>query len=141
VGEVLELMNGELIGEKIEVRPVVAPTLPPVLAARVELQQVLMNLLVNAVHAMKETPFTQRFIDVVTRGGDGGVSVSIRDRGHGIQAARLASMFDPFTSTKPNGLGMGLSICRRIIENHGGRIVARNHEDGGATFSFSLPAK
>jgi signal transduction histidine kinase len=67
------------------------------------------------------------------------VVVVVRDRGHGIPSERLASIFNSFFSTKVGGLGMGLSICRRIIENHGGRIEARNHDNGGAAFSLTLP--
>lgn len=140
VREVMELMHGEFLGEKIEVRLALASELPRVEVARVELQQVLVNLLVNAVHAMKDTPAAKRFIDINTRVDADAVVASIRDRGHGIPAERLPSVFDPFYSTKSNGLGMGLSICRRIIDNHDGCVEARNHADGGASFTFSLPA-
>ncbi|HSI13944.1 MAG TPA: ATP-binding protein, partial [Chthoniobacter sp.] len=139
VREVLELMHGELIGEKVEVHTTLAPLSLPVDAARVELQQVLVNLLVNAVHAMKETPSERRFIDVVTMAGENSASVSILDRGQGIDPARLPVIFEPFFSTKANGLGMGLSISRRIIENHHGRIEAANHPEGGAIFRITLP--
>ena len=139
VREVLELMHAELIGERIEVRPSLAPVLPCVEAARVELQQVLVNFLVNAVHAMKETPSADRIIEIETSLGASGVLVRVRDRGHGIPPERLASIFQPFISTKATGLGIGLSICRRIIHNHGGEIEARNHDRGGAIFSFALP--
>ena len=136
VREVLELMRSELIEAKIEVRPALAPELPPVEAARVELQQVLVNLLVNAVHAMEATPPDRRIIEVETRAEADVVTVAVRDRGHGIPPERLPAIFDPFFSTKASGLGMGLSICRRIIENHAGRIEARNHDDGGASFQL-----
>jgi PAS domain S-box-containing protein len=141
VREVLELMNGETIAERIEVRHTLAPVLPRVEAARVELQQVLVNLLINAIHAMKDTLPESRFIDIETRTEAENVVVSIRDRGHGIPPERLAGVFDPFFSTKANGLGMGLSICRRIIENHAGRIEARNEAEGGASFRFALPVE
>ena len=140
VGEVLDLMRSELIEAKIEVRLVLAPELPSVEAARVELQQVLVNFLVNAVHAMEATPPGRRFIELGTRAERGGVVVTVRDQGHGIPPERLPSVFNPFFSTKASGLGIGLSICRRIIENHAGRIEARNLDDGGASFTFSLPA-
>jgi PAS domain S-box-containing protein len=139
VDEVIELMRGEMIEAKIEVRLAFAPELPSVEAARVELQQVLVNLLVNAEHAMEATPRELRIIDVETRAEVNFVVVTVRDRGHGIPQERLPAIFNPFFSTKASGLGMGLSICRRIIENHGGRIEARNHDDGGAVFSISLP--
>ena len=140
VTEVLELMHAELIGERIAVRSALAPELPEVELARVELQQVLVNLLLNAVQAMKETPAEQRSIEVSTKVESGQLVISIRDRGHGISPDRLATVFDPFVSTKQNGLGMGLSVSRRIIENHGGRIAALNHAEGGAVFTFTLPA-
>jgi PAS domain S-box-containing protein len=141
VSEVMELMNGELIAAKIAVRPTLAPTLPLVECARVELLQVLVNLLINAVHAMEDTQPESRFIEVETRAESDAAAVIVRDHGHGIPPERLDRLFDPFHSTKVNGLGMGLSICRRIIENHGGRIDGCNYDDGGASFSFSLPAK
>jgi PAS domain S-box-containing protein len=141
VCEVMELMNGELIGAKIAVRPKLAPSLPLVECARVELQQVLVNLLINAVHAMEDTQSESRFIEVETRAESNAAVVIVRDHGHGIPFVGLERLFYPFHSTKANGLGMGLSICRRIIENHGGRIEGCNHEEGGASFSFSLPVK
>jgi PAS domain S-box-containing protein len=140
VREVLELMHGEFLGEKVEVRTSLAPVSLPVEVARVELQQVLVNLLVNAVHAMKDTSPGRRFIDVESsRNGKDSAVVSIRDRGQGVPASRLPGIFEPFFSTKTDGLGMGLSICRRIIENHQGHIEAANHSDGGAIFRIELP--
>ena len=109
-------------------------------AARVELQQVLVNLLVNAVQAMEATPPERRFIEVETRAEEEPSPSPSAIDGHGIPPERLGKVFDPFFTTKATGLGMGLSICRRIIETHAGRIEARNHDDGGATFSLSLPA-
>jgi PAS domain S-box-containing protein len=138
VREVVELMNSEWLTERIEVRFSLAPELPSVEAVRVELQQVLMNLLVNAVQAMKETP-TVRFIEITMRTEPPFVVLSIRDNGHGILPEQLPDVFEPFASTKEDGLGLGLSICRRIIEKHSGRINVRNHEDGGASFTIWLP--
>ncbi len=139
VTDVLELLNGEFIGQKIVIQRLLDPQPLPVHGVRVELQQVLINLLINAVQAMKGSPSSERFIQIETRVGEETVYCDIRDRGHGIGAERLKTIFDPFISTKPAGLGMGLSICRRIIENHGGRIEARNRKEGGAAFFFSLP--
>lgn len=138
VGEVLNLMRSEFIEARVEVRLELAPALPAINAARVELQQVLVNLLVNALHAMENTPPEQRFIEVKTASEAGSVRFGIRDRGHGIDPERLPRIFEPFFSTKASGLGMGLSISRRIIENHGGTLHASNHPDGGAVFSISL---
>jgi signal transduction histidine kinase len=116
-----------------------APRVPRVHAARVELQQVMVNLLVNAVHAMEGVARPLRIIEVETRADGRSVQVAIRDRGVGISLEQIADIFDPFFSTKTSGLGMGLSICRRIIENHGGHIDAANRDGGGASFSFALP--
>jgi PAS domain S-box-containing protein len=139
VEEVIELMGSEFIEHKIEVRTTLKAGSARVHAARVELQQVLLNLLVNAIHAMEQTPLAQRAIEVETQAGADVVSLSVRDHGHGIPPEQLATVFHPFFSTKATGLGIGLSICRRIIENHAGVIEARNGEDSGAHFSFSLP--
>jgi C4-dicarboxylate-specific signal transduction histidine kinase len=141
VKEVMELMNGQFIAEQIQVRSKLARALPRVNAARVELQQVLVNLLVNAVHAMENTAPDKRLIEVETCVGEDSIAVSIRDHGPGIPPERLEGVFDPFFSTKASGLGMGLSICRRIIENNAGRIEACNHADGGVSFTFHLPIK
>jgi len=139
VDEVIDLTRSEMIEAQIEVKTALAPELPSVEAARVELQQVLVNLLINATHAMEGTPPERRIIEVSTRVEGDSVAAIVRDRGHGIPPERVSAIFAPFFSTKSSGLGMGLSICRRIIENHGGRIEARNHEDGGAAFYFTLP--
>jgi PAS domain S-box-containing protein len=140
VREVAEFLNGEMVNQKIELQQALAPALPRVQAAPVEVQQVLVNLLLNAAQAMKDTPRELRHVDIETQCEGGAVTVSVRDHGCGIPAEQLGKVFNPFYTTKSSGLGMGLAICRRFIEAHGGRIEARNHEAGGATFSFSLPA-
>lgn len=139
VWEVVDLIHAEIVAEKIALHPVLYPDLPRVEGARVELQQLLMNLLINAVHAMKDTPPADRIMEVATFVDGTSVVVRIRDHGHGIPPERLSHIFDPFFTTKPSGLGMGLSICRRIIENHNGRIEARHEDGGGACFSVWLP--
>lgn len=137
--EVIELMHGEVVAANIEIRAMLAPGVPFVEAARVELQQVLVNLILNAVQAMKDTAADQRFIELETQHDTLNVTLSVRDRGHGIPPERVTSVFAPFFSTKTDGLGMGLAICRRIIESHRGRIEASNHANGGALFRFTLP--
>lgn len=139
VEEVVDLMKAEFLAEKIDLRLALEDSLPLVECARVELQQVLVNFLVNAVHAMKTTLREARIIDLQSKSDPSWISVSVRDFGPGIPLDRLPRVFDPFFSTKANGLGMGLSICRRLIENHQGRIEADNHRDGGAIFCFYLP--
>jgi signal transduction histidine kinase len=108
-------------------------------ADRIETQQVIMNLLVNAVHALSELPTERRQIRVRTeRHGDEVVKVTIEDAGPGIAPEELSTVFEPFFTTRSGGLGMGLAICRRIVEAHGGRIWGENTGDG-ARFSFTLP--
>ena len=140
VREVGEFLNGEMLGERIELRQTLEPGLPCVLAAPVEIQQVLVNLLLNAAHAMKDTPCEARYIEIETSSESCAAKLSIRDHGCGIPEENLGKIFNRFYSTRSSGLGIGLAICRRLIESHGGRINARNHESGGAIFSFSLPA-
>jgi signal transduction histidine kinase len=139
--EVIELMHGEFVAQNIEVHSTLAPHLPRVQAASVELQQVLVNLLMNAMHAMKNVLPAHRFIEIQTHAEAGSVALSIRDHGHGILAERLPRIFEAFYSTRQGGLGLGLSICRRLIENHSGRIEASNRGDGGACFTIRLPGK
>ena len=141
ISDVVEITRSQMMEKKIQVREVLAPDLPLVEAARVELQQALLNLVVNAMHAMEGTPIDDRLMEIGTRAEAGFVVVSMRDRGHGIPPERMTKVFDPFFSTKRNGLGMGLSICRRIIESHLGQIEACNHDDGGASFTFRLPVR
>ena len=140
VREVAEFIKGEMIGREVELRLALAPALPPVQAASVEIQQVLVNLLLNAAQAMKDTSGELRQIRIETHFVKGMATVRVRDHGCGIPPERLGSIFNPFYTTKQSGLGMGLAICRRIVEAHGGHIEAESHPDGGAIFSFSLPA-
>lgn len=116
-----------------------APSLPLVRAARTDIQQVLINLLLNAIHAMSATPLECRRIVIRTDARGPWVSVRVTDHGCGIAPGHLDRIFEPFHTTRADGLGMGLTICRRIVEAHGGRIEARNDESGGAVFVFSLP--
>jgi C4-dicarboxylate-specific signal transduction histidine kinase len=139
VREVADLMHAEMLREDIAMRMNLIPDPPKVEGARVELQQVLMNLLINSVQAMKDVRPEDRILEVETLSDSHMAMFSIRDHGRGIPPDRLPSIFEPFFTTKPNGLGMGLSICRRILENHGGRIQAENDEPGGARFTVWLP--
>jgi PAS domain S-box-containing protein len=141
VSEVAELLHAQLVEDGVELRLALAPKLPRIEAARIEIQQVLVNLVVNAIHAMADTSPARRFIELEARRKAHDVVATVRDHGPGIPPDRLATIFEPFYSTKPSGLGLGLAISRRIIEGHGGRIEARNHAGGGACFCISLPAK
>ena len=107
----------------------------------VQLQQVLLNLVINAFDAMREIPISRRKVVIATQSnGDGTVSASVRDYGTGISAEMQDSLFNPFFTTKNEGLGMGLAIARSILESHGGAISAENADGGGARFEFVLPA-
>jgi two-component system sensor kinase FixL len=104
------------------------------------LQQVILNLLVNAFDAVKDCPVPDRQVIVgVEREGAGMLKVRVRDRGMGLSGDTLDKIFQPFYTTRRDGLGMGLAICRSIIEAHGGRLWAENNPDRGATFCFTLP--
>lgn len=137
--EVADLLHNELIKAGVELRLQTAPGLPPVQAVRVELQQVLVNLLTNAAHAMEFTPPESRILEVSIRLLENAIAVAVRDHGPGIPPDRLPTIFTPFLSTKATGLGLGLSICHRILKNHGGSLRAENHPDKGAVFTFTLP--
>jgi two-component system sensor kinase FixL len=109
-----------------------------VLADRVQVQQVLLNLIRNAIEAMAEQP--RRDLTIASRPvEDSMVEVRVADTGSGLSDEVMANLFQPFMTTKPNGMGVGLSICRTIIESHGGRIWAERTPSGGAAFAFTLP--
>ena len=115
-----------------------ADDLPPVLADAIQIQQVVFNLVRNAIEALgEETPGE---IIIETRAHDDGVEVSVRDNGPGVPAAIAANLFDAFVTTKADGMGIGLSVCRTIVEAHGGRLWLDDNSGGGAVFSFTLPA-
>jgi len=141
VEEVLHLARTELITRRIEATVVVAPDLPRFLGDKVQLQQVLLNLILNAGEAMTNTEIARRRL-IVTANAEaaGDVHVSVRDFGSGIDSNLIDRLFDPFVTTKADGLGLGLSISRTIIAAHGGRLWAENNHDGGATFHCLISA-
>jgi PAS domain S-box-containing protein len=141
VEESLPLMAQEMGRQRILVELSLAPDLPAVLADRVQLQQVLINLLINAIQAMVETS-GRRVIAISSQADDAGnVMLAVRDSGPGIDPAAAHDLFKAFVTTKSNGMGMGLSICNSIIEAHGGRIWADAGATSGAAFRFTLPAQ
>jgi two-component system sensor histidine kinase TtrS len=139
--EVVDLLAMDLRQEQIEFNLEVPPDLPPVLADRIQMQQVLLNLMRNAVEGMAQVPADGRRLSVCARAGTGGmVEILVSDTGPGCDPDTLAKMFDAFYTTKASGIGMGLSISRSIIEAHGGKLWAAHNDDGGLTFRFALPA-
>jgi signal transduction histidine kinase/integral membrane sensor domain MASE1 len=139
IGDVAKLLSSDALIRGLSIVHDFDPKLPQVTGDRVELQQVVLNLLVNAMEAMAVPDAAGRIVVVRTACADPGtVEVSVQDTGTGIGGT--ASIFEPFYTTKAEGLGMGLSIARSIIEAHGGRIWAENNETGGATFHFALAA-
>jgi PAS domain S-box-containing protein len=140
--EVIALTRTEAANNSVSVRTQFAEGLPRVQGDRIQLQQVMLNLIVNAIQAMSGIGEGARelkiSIDAVP--SEGGVRVGVRDTGPGLSPENLPRLFEPFYTTKPDGMGMGLSICRSIIEAHGGRLWATGCEPRGALFQFTIPA-
>jgi signal transduction histidine kinase len=139
VSDSAALLARELAAHGIPLTLDLAADLPAVSADKVQIQQVLVNLIVNAMQAMAQQSGAKT-IAVRTRAADGGCAVEVEDSGPGIPAAAAARVFDAFYSTKPAGMGMGLSICRSVVEAHGGRIALAAKSGAGALFRFTLPA-
>jgi signal transduction histidine kinase len=111
----------------------------PILGDRIQLQQVILNLVVNGIDAMKDTPSENRTISIRTSRVENFAQLSVSDRGPGIPEDKLKEVFEPFFTSKAEGMGMGLSIARTIVEAHHGLISAKNRDHGGATFRIRLP--
>jgi signal transduction histidine kinase len=142
VSEVLSLVAYEAQREQISLQTELEDDLPTVLGDRVQLQQVLLNLVMNGMEAMNG--IKQRSMELtvkVDRGDHGGVVVAVTDRGTGIKPHELDRVFKAFHTTKSASLGMGLTICRSIIEAHGGRLWAESNIGPGTTFKFTLPRR
>ena len=138
--EVLALTEHELRSHDIVLRTELDRTLPRVAGDRVQLQQVLLNLIVNAVEAMSAVHDRSRELTIVSRqDGSNGVLIEVRDSGNGLDPRRAEQVFEAFYTTKAEGIGIGLSISRSIIEAHGGRLWASANAPHGAVFRFSLP--
>jgi two-component system, LuxR family, sensor kinase FixL len=133
------IIGPEAVQSGIRVELALAPDLPPVTCDSIQIEQVLLNLLLNGVEAVQTSGNGERSLTITTAAaGAAGIEVAIRDSGGGVPDPP-ADVFKPFFSTKPNGLGMGLSISRSIIEAHGGRLWATRNADHGSTFRFTLP--
>jgi signal transduction histidine kinase len=140
VEHVLMLLHEDAVARGVDIKLDVEPDLPLVRGDRVQLEQVLMNLLVNAFEAVAGIPSGPKQVTVRAYARDGFVEVAVLDSGKGIARNELERIFEPFFTRKPNGMGMGLAICRTIVEAHGGRISADNRSERGAVFELSLPA-
>ena len=141
IREVIELTRSEAMKNGVSVQTDLAEGLPPIQGDRVELQQVILNLILNAIEAMSEMSEGPRELLITTGKTElGDVLVAVRDSGPGLAPAALENLFKAFHTTKPNGLGLGLSICRSIVEAHGGRLWASANATRGAVFQFTLPA-
>ena len=140
VNEVISLAQHELSSHRVALRLELAPALPLVLADRIQLQQVILNLVINAIEAMQPVKDRPRELVIRTRQDEAGqVLVTVSDCGVGVAAENADRLFDAFFTTKSSGMGMGLSICRSIVNAHGGRLSAFGNAGPGATFQFTLP--
>ena len=140
VMDAVRMVSDDALLRSCQVETSLDSNLRTVEADPVQLQQVLLNLVINAFDAMRDTPISMRKVVIATQSnGDGTVCVSVRDYGVGISAEMQDRLFDPFFTTKNEGLGMGLAIARSILESHGGTIAGKNADGGGARFEFVLP--
>ena len=137
VGETVELVLA--VGRRVKLVSVITPDALPILGDRIQLQQVILNLVANGIDAMKDTPAENRIISIRTSRVENFAQLSVSDRGHGIPEDKLKEVFEPFFTSKAEGMGMGLSIARTIIEAHNGQISAKNRDHGGASFRIRLP--
>jgi signal transduction histidine kinase len=138
--EVIEVTRGELLRNNVSLQTQLAKGLPLIRGDRIQLQQVVLNLIVNAVEAMSDASKRSRDL-LISTGEDtsDSVLVAVRDSGPGLNSESLERLFDPFYTTKPDGMGMGLSICHSIIEGHGGRIWAMANMPPRCELSFQRP--
>ena len=139
VRETVSLFSTVAAGRKVELASLLAPFALPIICDHIQLQQVIINLVGNAIEAMKDTPAENRIISIQTSNVEKFAELSVSDRGPGIPEDKLKEVFEPFYTCKAEGMGMGLSIARTIVEAHNGAIWATNRDHGGATFRIRLP--
>ena len=137
--EAAEFLSSLAIGRKVELLSVITPDALPILGNRIQLQQVILNLVANGIDAMRDTPSENRTITIRTSRAEKFAELSVSDRGPGISEDKLKEVFEPFYTSKAEGMGMGLSIARTIIEAHHGMIWAKNRDHGGASFRIRIP--
>jgi signal transduction histidine kinase len=141
IGEVLGLIQEELEDDGISVRSELIDGLPEVMGERVQLQEVLLNLVMNAIDAMSAVTGRERRLTVKSQLDAHGVTIAVEDSGTGVDPSYADRVFFSFFTTKPHGMGMGLSICRLIVESHGGRLWFSPSSPHGTTFYLQLPAE
>ena len=137
--EAIEFLSALAIARKAELTGLFTQNALPIVGDRIQLQQVILNLVVNGIDAMKDTADANRIISIRTSRVENLATLSVSDRGPGVPENRLKEIFEPFFTSKAEGMGMGLSIARTIVEAHQGQISAKNRDHGGATFRISLP--
>jgi signal transduction histidine kinase len=137
--ETVDFLSTLAVARKVELTSLMTQNTLPILGDRIQLQQVILNLVVNGIDAMKDTPGENRIITVRTSRVDKFATLSVSDRGSGIAEDKLKEIFEPFFTSKADGMGMGLSIARTITEAHNGMISAKNRDHGGASFQIRLP--
>jgi signal transduction histidine kinase len=137
--ETVEFLSALAVARKVELTSLITQNALPILGDRIQLQQVILNLVVNGIEAMKDTPSENRMISIRTSRLENFAQLSVSDRGPGIPEDKLKKVFEPFFTSKAEGMGMGLSIARTIIEAHHGLISAKNRDHGGASFRIKIP--
>jgi signal transduction histidine kinase len=137
--ETIRFLSALAIAREVELTSFIAPTPLPINGDRIQLQQVILNLIVNAMYAMSNMPSAARRITISTAHDGNFADLSVSDVGPGIPTEKLKQVFEPFFTTKPHGMGMGLSIARAIIEAHDGELSAQNRQGRGVAFCIRLP--
>jgi len=138
IEEVLKLTHSEFVIENVSMSKQLAKDLPPVAGERIQLQQVFINLFMNAIDAMKESKVKAMLVSTAQQDADT-IMICTNDTGRGFDDKEKASLFKPFFTTKKEGMGMGLSVTRTIVKSHGGDICADNNKAAGASFFITLP--
>lgn len=139
IHEVKSLIDSEFHKQHVHLVTQIQKNLPPVEGDQIQLQQVLLNLLRNSIEAFENSPLESRVVHLTATSDSTVVCITVADNGPGIACENESAVFEPFLTTKPEGMGMGLAICRSIIESHGGSLIAQTLQSGGASFSFRIP--